>query len=154
MEESIREAFVQSVGKVLDNQWHGDLELFSETEKVLSTLNQRFSLGIATARIQDPNLLKASLQAGIGSYFTTVCTRANSSIHWTDKSSQIAEALSEAKVTAEETVFVGDTPDDIRSAKEAGLGFSVAVRSGFILDEKLLEAEPDLLLDSVANLVD
>ncbi len=55
--------------------------------------------------------------------------------------------------TPAEAVYVGDTVNDIRMAKNAGV-FSVAVRTG-VQDAAALEAEkPDLLLGSFAELPD
>ena len=154
VESSLRDSFIASVSEILDVHEYGRPTLLPGSAETLNALKPFHQLGIATARIQDQEVLRNSLSVlGIADLFATVRTRADDSILWTDKSTQIAGALKETGVAASEAVFVGDTPDDIASAKRAGLLMSIAVKTGDIDEDKLLEAEPDLLLGSVVELV-
>ncbi len=57
----------------------------------------------------------------------------------------------ELGVQTAELVMVGDGPQDVLSGRAAGAR-SVAVRGGMASDERLLAAEPDAVLDSLAEL--
>jgi phosphoglycolate phosphatase len=60
----------------------------------------------------------------------------------------LAKAL---RASTESLVMVGDGPQDVEAARNAGVR-SVAVESGFGSPERLLEAQPDVLLRSLTEL--
>jgi phosphoglycolate phosphatase len=64
----------------------------------------------------------------------------------------LQRALDHLQVPAHEAVMVGDGPIDIRAGKALGLT-TVAVLTGGGRREALLASQPDLVLDSVADLV-
>lgn len=55
-------------------------------------------------------------------------------------------------ISPEQILVVGDSPDDIVSAKSAG-AFSAGICSGYFSKEALIEAKPDFLLDSVSDVL-
>jgi phosphoglycolate phosphatase len=61
---------------------------------------------------------------------------------------KVAEAL---LVAEEELVMIGDSPQDIAAGKAIG-AYTVGVKGGFLPVERLIAAEPDLLLESLDEL--
>jgi phosphoglycolate phosphatase-like HAD superfamily hydrolase len=55
-------------------------------------------------------------------------------------------------IPPEQILVVGDSPDDIASAKSAG-AFSAGICSGYFSKEALSKAKPDFLLDSVSDVL-
>jgi HAD superfamily hydrolase (TIGR01509 family) len=61
-------------------------------------------------------------------------------------------ALRQLKSRPEESVYVGDAPEDIQMGKSANV-LTVGVRSEYPSSARLLSAEPDIYLESLAELV-
>lgn len=61
-------------------------------------------------------------------------------------------ALQRLESKPEESVYVGDAPEDIQMGKSANV-LTVGVRSKYPSSSRVLSAEPDLYLDSLAELV-
>ena len=55
-------------------------------------------------------------------------------------------------VTASETVYIGDSPEDIAMAKAAGV-FSIAIPGGYPNRDALMAAEPDAVAPSVRDAI-
>jgi phosphoglycolate phosphatase len=56
-------------------------------------------------------------------------------------------------ISPEQILVVGDSPDDIVSAKSAG-AFSAGICTGYFSKETIAKAKPDFLLDSVSDVLD
>ncbi len=63
----------------------------------------------------------------------------------------VLESARQLGLTADAVVMVGDGPQDVLSGKAAG-AFTIGVRGGIIDTERLVRAEPDLMLDSLHEL--
>lgn len=61
-------------------------------------------------------------------------------------------ALRHMKMRAEETVYVGDSPEDLQMARSAGVRAAIAVLGPFPTEKRLRAAKPDLLLESIEEL--
>jgi HAD superfamily hydrolase (TIGR01549 family) len=61
--------------------------------------------------------------------------------------------LDRLRVSAEEAVYVGDSPEDIAMARAAGV-YSVAVAGGYPNRDALLGANPDVFTESIRAVVD
>ncbi|MCG2689819.1 HAD family hydrolase [Candidatus Parcubacteria bacterium] len=70
-----------------------------------------------------------------------------------DKVEGLKQLLAENNFKSEETAYVGDMVYDIIAGKEAGLGMTIAVLWGFDSKEKLIEANPDDLIESPNDIV-
>lgn len=70
-----------------------------------------------------------------------------------DKRKKIHEILRENNLNAEETVFVGDMEHDIETARHGGV-HSCAVLTGYNTLEQLRAAQPDLIVEHLAELRD
>jgi phosphoglycolate phosphatase-like HAD superfamily hydrolase len=51
-----------------------------------------------------------------------------------------------------ETVYVGDSPEDLQMARSAGVRAAIAILGPFPTEKRLRAANPDLLLNSIAEL--
>ena len=61
-------------------------------------------------------------------------------------------ALRHMKLRPEQTVYVGDSPEDVEMARRAGVRSAIAVLGPFPTEKRLRAAKPDLLLDSIEEL--
>ena len=68
-----------------------------------------------------------------------------------DKRLKIREIMEENKLTADETVFIGDMRHDVETAKEGGI-FSCAVLTGYNTASQLAMAQPDRTVNDLYEL--
>jgi HAD superfamily hydrolase (TIGR01509 family) len=61
-------------------------------------------------------------------------------------------ALRHMGLRAAETVYVGDSPEDLQMARSAGVRAAIAILGPFPTEIRLRAAKPDLLLDSITEL--
>ena len=123
----------------------------------LSTLEnligQGFSLAIATARLTPEETLREELaHTGLLNHISHVASRSCKSIDWRDKRKMLLDVCLAHNVEPGRAMMIGDVPADIESAKAAGIGLSIAVKSGGIKEDILAGTNPDFILDSIADL--
>ncbi|VVB77017.1 Phosphoglycolate phosphatase [uncultured archaeon] len=68
-----------------------------------------------------------------------------------NKAATIAGVCANFKIKPQNAIYVGDMTFDILAGKEAGV-WSVAITTGYHQEDKLSTAEPDLLVNSLAEL--
>jgi len=61
-------------------------------------------------------------------------------------------ALRHMKLQPDETVYVGDSPEDLEMARRAGVRAAIAVLGPFPTEKRLRAAKPDVLLESIEEL--
>ena len=61
-------------------------------------------------------------------------------------------ALRHMELHPDETIYVGDSPEDLQMARSAGVRAAIAVLGPFPTETRLRAAKPDLLLESIAEL--
>jgi HAD superfamily hydrolase (TIGR01509 family) len=61
-------------------------------------------------------------------------------------------ALRHMKLRPSETVYVGDSPEDLEMARAAGVRAAIGVLGPFPTEKRLRAAKPDVLLESIAEL--
>jgi len=61
-------------------------------------------------------------------------------------------ALRHMEMRPTETVYVGDSPEDLEMARRAGVRAAIAVLGPFPTEKRLRAAKPDLLLESIEDL--
>jgi len=61
-------------------------------------------------------------------------------------------ALRQMSLQPKETVYVGDSPEDLEMARSAGVRAAIAVLGPFPTEKRLRAAKPDLLLGSIKEL--
>jgi HAD superfamily hydrolase (TIGR01509 family) len=61
-------------------------------------------------------------------------------------------ALRRMALRPSETVYVGDSPEDLQMARSAGVRAAIAVLGPFPTEKRLRAAKPDVLLESIVEL--
>ncbi len=111
-------------------------------------------LAIATARVGCKEKLYQELsEHPFAGHLSLVETREDEGLEWTDKLPQISRICQQLNIAPHDAMIIGDIPPDITSGKKAGLGCTVGVLSGGIKKEVLQAAEPDILVESIAELL-
>ncbi len=131
---------------------HAELEAFDDVLRLLPVLkDEGRRLGIVTAKrlrtvelaLDRFPLLREVMDVVIGAEDTE---------RHKPEPDPVLEALARIDAAAEDAVYVGDSPFDIRAGNAAGV-FTVAVGWGGIHpDERLLHAEPDALVHTAGEL--
>lgn len=129
--------------------------------EALEILRSRgYSMGVVTGRRTQPESVQKELdQTGFLRFFDHVFSHADG---YADNGAEAMEILSKKTillhaadqmgVPVESCMFVGDWTGDVQSARQAGVGFIVAVLSGGLDEHVLKKEDPHLILPSVADL--
>lgn len=88
---------------------------------------------------------------GVASYFIAILAGDNG-LPFKPDPAAIRHLMDETKVTADETVFIGDSLIDVRAARNAGVEIAVLTH-GFTAEKVLAEANPDYLAHDFAGLL-
>jgi pyrophosphatase PpaX len=133
---------------------HATLQCFDGVPELLLELRRRgHRLGIVTAKRTDTVQL-AFDRFPILRETTEVLVGADDTVRHKPDPDPILEALSRLGARAEDAVYVGDSPFDIRAGKAAGT-LSIAVGWGGIhSDETLLAEHPDALVQTTEELLE
>src|SRR5215467_2867993 len=124
--------------------------LLNGVRRVLSQLSRRHALGLVTSgdrhrvhrQLRDFRLWKH--------FAARVCsgdTRLRK-----PHPAPLRLALRHMHLRAAETVYVGDSPEDLEMARRAGARAAIAVLGPFPTEKRLRAAKPDLLLESIEEL--
>ena len=132
---------------------HDDLEAFWEVVEILPRLRaEGRRLGIVTAKRRATADLAFDRLAGLEDNFDVVVTSEDTERH-KPHPEPILLALDRLDAAADEAVYVGDSPFDIRAAKAAGV-HAVAVGWGGIHSVETLAREaPDALVERAEDLL-
>lgn len=153
-----RDTFVKEFWRHYDQDCdYPAAELIQTSHDVLSELQRwEIPLAIVTARTMPQEKLREYLQpTGLLDFMEHVRARdLNDKSHWSDKKHMLTETIGRFGVSPEVTMMVGDIPADISSAKAVGVGETVAVKSGGILEEVLAREAPDVILPDIGHLLD
>ena len=127
---------------------------FDFTNTVLSQLTTlNISSAIATARhCKYQELVDDLHSTGMLDFLHHIEARQSQEQDWKDKRPQIEKILNLTSCDPKDAIMVGDIPADIESAKECGLGASVAVLTGGIKEEILKSYNPDFILPDISHL--
>jgi HAD superfamily hydrolase (TIGR01509 family) len=123
-------------------------ELLPGARSVLRALHRDFRLGIVSSgsRWRVRNQLR---EFELNRYFS-VCICSEDAHRRKPDPAPLRLALRRLKASPEETVYVGDSPEDIEMARRAGVR-SIGVLGPFPTEARLRAARPDLLLASVRD---
>lgn len=154
VDEEHREQFAEELEALLTKTPFPHSTPFPDAVDCLISLkNKGFLLGMATSRVDPPEVLAEQLaHTGFVELFSSIATRASISAHWSDKTAQLKEVCRALEIQTEQSILVSDIPSDILGAKEIGCCHTVAMTTGGTRPEVLAQAEPDLLLRSLAQL--
>jgi phosphoglycolate phosphatase len=123
-------------------------------EGSLATLEEMvargFDLAIATARTVQADELREILRpTGITNHVEFLSTWWETG--WTEKREQLVGLCREHRIDPAQAIMVGDSIDDMRSARSCGFGLRVGLLNGMHTHEVLLSAEPDYLIKDIAE---
>ncbi len=123
-------------------------ELLPGARSVLRTLHRDFSLGIVSSgsrwRVRN-QLREFELKR-----YLSVCVCSEDAHRRKPDPGPLRLALRRLKASPQDTVYVGDSPEDIEMARRAGVR-SIGVLGPFPTEARLRAARPDLLLPSVRD---
>lgn len=112
-------------------------------------------VAITTSRSESVEEVRENIiDSGLLEYVEHIQTRECPDIDWSNKVPQIEAVCKKYSIDPKNSLLAGDVPPDILSAKNAGVGISIAVETGGINRDILLESKPDFLLSSLAELLD
>jgi HAD superfamily hydrolase (TIGR01549 family) len=138
------DARVKAALNVFFQDFINTLELREGAKKLLQQTAAQAKVGLISNFTYAPVIHKSLRKVGIHDYFNAIVI--SEDIGWRKPSPHIfQDALKRLQVTADEAVFVGDSPiEDIRGAKDAGLK-TVFVPSQFnsLKDLKESKQQPD-----------
>jgi HAD superfamily hydrolase (TIGR01509 family) len=124
-------------------------KLMAGTRRVLRQLSSRYMLGLVTSGDRD-RVSRQLREFGLTATFRTrVC--GGDTEEKKPHPAPLLKALEKMKIRAEECVYVGDTPEDMRMAKAAGVR-GIAVLGPFPTEGRLRAEEPEFLLKRLEEL--
>ncbi len=120
--------------------------IYPDTEKFLKTIHESGRPIVIISSHPEEHLKMEAKEYQIDQYVEQFIGNA------IDKAMEIKNVCKEYGVSEEAAVYIGDTINDIRAAKKAGV-VSIGVATGYHAKEKLLREEPSLLMDSLSDLL-
>lgn len=118
----------------------------------LKVLSKRVKLSLVTMRSVSKNLLFNELEKfKIGKYFNPILTALDTKPK--PAPDALIKCIKTMNLKKEECAIVGDSVNDIRAGKSAGIS-TIAVLSGLYSFEELSKEKPDLLMQSIISIKD
>jgi HAD superfamily hydrolase (TIGR01509 family) len=125
-------------------------QLLPGARRVLSLLSRRHALGLVTSGDRDRVHRQLRAFRLWRRFSARVCS--GDTRHKKPHPAPLLLALRRMDLRAHETVYVGDSPEDLEMARRAGARAAIAVLGPFPTEKRLRAAEPDLLLESIEEL--
>lgn len=123
--------------------------LLPGARSVIRALGKDFTLAIVTGGSGDR--VRPQLRAfGLAGHFS-VCVCSEDAPRKKPHPAPLQRALERLRAEPGECVYVGDAPEDIEMARRAGVT-AIGVLGPFPTAERLRDAEPELLLESIRDL--
>jgi len=131
------------------------LKYLKRSDEALYTVRELHSRGFRLALIGGRPIFQVEPELnflGIGDFFDRVLT--SESVNRPKPAPDIVQRTAVFwNISPEQILVVGDSPDDIVSAKSAG-AFSAGICGGYFSKEAIAKTKPDFLLDSVSDVLD
>lgn len=147
------DAQIKTAVNVFFEDYLDSLELRPFVKKLLSKVSTEYRLGLVSNFTYAPVIYAGVKKLGINEFFNAILV--SEEVGWRKPSIKIfEEALRRLDATAEETVYVGDSPlEDIKGAKAVGMK-TVFVPSQFYSIENLCESQqkPDIIAKDTKEL--
>ena len=125
-------------------------ELIEGAGETVAELKQKgYRLGVVSSG-NESRVNREIKELGLGGFFEVVICH-EQIMNRKPHPEGIETALQRLAVAPKQTCYVGDSPEDIQMGKRANVT-TVGVRSSYPTSWKLLSAEPDLYLESFADL--
>jgi HAD superfamily hydrolase (TIGR01549 family) len=150
-DENRRKLIIEAYHDLSNERINQTLDVYPKAKETLMYLKKKgIKIGVVTSKLRT----KASMhlkQAGLLEYIDGIIGYEDVTKHKPDKE-PIIKALELLNSKKEETIYIGDHENDIKSAKNAGI-ISCAVSYSIRLQELLFE-QPDYIIDELENLKD
>jgi phosphoglycolate phosphatase len=125
-------------------------KLLPGVRRVLSLLARRHALGLVTSGDRD-RVHRQLREFRLWAHFAArVCS--NDTRLRKPHPAPLRLALRHMGLGPAETVYVGDSPEDLQMARSAGVRAAIAILGPFPTETRLRAAKPDFLLESIAEL--
>jgi len=137
-----------------ENYMQIHLKYLKVLNRALHTVRELHSKGFKLALVGGRPISQVEPElefSGIGDYLDLVLT-AEAVSRPKPAPDIVQRAIEFWNISAGQILVVGDSPDDIASAKSAG-AFSAGVCGGYFSKEAVVKAKPDFLLDSVSDIL-
>ena len=123
--------------------------LLPGARRIVRMLGRKFRLGIVTSG-SGARVRKQLRSFELDQYFS-VCVCAEDASRRKPHPAPIQLAMKRLRASPEETIYIGDSAEDVEMARRAGVR-PVGVLGPFPTAKRMRAAEPDLLLQSIADL--
>ena len=139
-----------------DRGTHPELRTIEGAVESLEWLVSRgIRCAIATARSADTTAITRQLaHTGLLPHISFMATRESRELDWRNKVPLISLICEKMRIAPGQTLMVGDTPSDIRSARKASLAHAIGVLTGGIYSHVLENEGPHSILESIKELPD
>ena len=149
VEAKLKECMEEIVSLYRDFVKDAKIELFPGVKELLDMLEKEgFILGLLTGNLSEVAKAKLS-NAGIYHYFKTGGFGEDSPNRFRLVDSAL-ERLEKPGITKRDVVIIGDTPLDIKAAKDAGVK-AIAVCTGEFSREELMDSGAEHVLDGLSD---
>ena len=149
------DARVKSALNVFFQDFIDTLTLREDAKKLLKRAQAQFKVGLITNFTYTPVIYKSLRKLGISEYFNA--TLVSEAVGWRKPSSQIfRDALEKLQVSADQAIYVGDSPtEDIKGASDMGMK-TIFVPSQFnsVLDLNQSFQKPNYIASDLGFIID
>lgn len=125
-------------------------KLITGARRVLARLGARHDLGLVTSGDRDRVHRQLKSFDLWHTFSARVC--AGDTAERKPHPAPLKLALRRMHLRAQDTVYVGDAPEDLQMARSAGVRAAIAVLGPFPTEKRLRTAKPDALLESIEEL--
>src|SRR5215467_3928034 len=125
-------------------------QLLPGARRVLAQLSRRHALGLVTSGDRD-RVHRQLRDFRLLQHFAARVCRGDTRLR-KPHPAPLRLALRHMELHPAETVYVGDSPEDLEMARRAGVRAAIAVLGPFPTEKRLRAAKPDVLLESIADL--
>ncbi len=125
-------------------------KLIAGARRVLARVGERHDLGLVTSGDRDRVHRQLKEFALWDTFAARVCS--GDTKERKPHPAPLRLALRRMRLNPQDTVYVGDAPEDLQMARSAGVRAAIAVLSPFPTEKRLRAAKPDALLESIEEL--
>lgn len=154
-ETDAKDLRIKTALNVFFQDYLGTLELRPHAKTLLRNTAEKCKLGLISNFTYTPLIYASLRKIGINQFFNAVVV--SEAVGWRKPHKNIFQtALERLNVTAEETIYIGDSPlEDIEGAKEVGMK-TVFIPSQFntLEDLREIKQQPDIIAENLKEFAD
>lgn len=124
-------------------------KLYPDTISVLETLKSKYKLNLLTARQSKDTLVRELEHLGIKKYFSNIFTTGGL---MTKEELLEISCHTDIEISDVNNYFISDMGRDIQLGNKMGYT-TIAISHGFMSAEKLMEYEPDYLINELSEII-